>query len=123
MRKLIFTLMFIPSLAFGETIVLDEPCKNDQGNAIANLKQCDVMIKEQGTDNVLATLTIPASSPTGCMRVSVSTSSVDSIIEGERSVQATCTTISGKVSAASNTVAHTFRGRATAAPTLQGVQD
>lgn len=123
MRSLLITLMFIPSIAFAETIKLKEPCVDDQGATISNLKQCDVMINELNTSNTIATLTIPASSPAGCQVVSVSTSSADKLIEGERSVVATCTTLSGKTSAVSNSLSHTFRGRASAAPTVQEIQD
>lgn len=118
MRSLIFTLLFIPSVAFADLIKLQEPCVDSAGETLANLKSCTVLIQDQSTHNVVAQLLIPASSAAGCKEVQYDTSSVDKLIQGARNITAFCTTLTDKASAASGVIAHEFRGRATAAPSL-----
>lgn len=122
MRSLIFALMFIPSLAFGEVIKLKETCTDDQGNQITNLKQCQVDILDPGTANVVASLVQPASSANGCQVLSFNTTTVNNLIKGAREIIGYCQTDTGLVSAASNKLAYTFRGNKPASPIVQEVQ-
>ena len=119
MRSLLLTLMFIPSVSFADTLVrLQEPCQDDTGAAISNLKSCTIQIKDKTSDNVIAEAIIPATSATGCQVLEYNTKPIDSLIVGERSVCGFCTTLTDSVSADSNCITHTFRGRPTAAPSV-----
>lgn len=113
--------IFSSNIALAATVRVQEPCTTDTDQPISNLATCTIYFRSPGTETNVHELVITVT-PTGCGVVEVDTKSFDDKIVGARDLVSFCTTSTGKVSALSNVVTHTFLGRPSRAPEIT-VQD